>query len=184
MQSLETKSSRPSLEKTGLETETKSPVSITHITIAVWCPFESRVRTHHNCCSGLFEARNFTLQLRPLWKQGTCTLQLLLGPLWKQGAYTVGYSCCWDPFESRVGYLNINLQFLLGAPSMKLKKQSTYTFQCLLGALWKQITFKLQLLLEHFETKVPAQYRFCRWGPLKAEHLLIIYFAVHYMSGQ
>jgi len=50
-----------------------------------------------------------------------------------------------------------------------------------MGAPLKQITFKLQLLLGPFESKVPTHYNFFR-GPLQAEYLLMICFAVLYMS--
>ena len=37
----------------------ESIVGLLTLTTAVWGPFESIVLTHHNCCWGLFESKDF-----------------------------------------------------------------------------------------------------------------------------
>jgi len=44
-------------------------------------PFESKVFSHYNCC----------------W-----------GPLWKQSSPIIYCSCCWVPYESKVGYFALH----------------------------------------------------------------------------
>jgi len=159
-----------------------------HIIIAIWGPFESIAFAHYSCCwcplwkqvtytlyllleasskarylrisavgggplkarylhitvalGGLLENKEFCITVAvaaPLKTRYVgYTLQLLSGFLWKQSTYT--------------------FQFVLEAPSTKFKSAVLTHFRGSRGPLCKQITFKLQLLLE---------------APLKAKYLHI-----------
>jgi len=63
---------------------------------------------------------------------------------------------------------------LLGAP---LEARCLH-IKIAVGPFCEQITFKLQLMLGPFESKVPADYSFCR-GPLKAEYLHIAVYTLY-----
>ena len=108
------------------------------ITVSVGGLFETKVLSHCNYC------------LRPLWNHITCTLQLLLvAPLQTRYLHTtiaVGGLC-----ESKELYITVAV-----VGPFKSKVLTHYT--CCWGPLWKQITFKLQLLLG---------------APLKVKHLHI-----------
>ena len=130
-----------------------------YITVTVGVPFESKVRTHYNCCWG------------PLWKYVADILKLFLGTLWKQSTYTLQFF--WGPFNRPVArfqdlvgqdfcfYYMFKTNFfgrikiwggnappgLRACFSMKFNSRVLTYFRGCWGPLWKQITFKLQLLL-------------------------------------
>jgi len=111
-----------------------------HTTVDVGIPFESRrgLLIRYRCC------------WKPLWKQSTYTLQMLLGAHWKQSTYTLQMllgapskaeylhvrDAVGGPFESRVGLLT-HYRCCWG----QRWKQNTYALQIVFGAFWKQSTY-------------------------------------------
>jgi len=65
---------------------------------------------------------------------------------------------------------------------MKFKSSVLTHFRGCWGPLWQQIAFKLQLLLGPLWKQTTCTLQFLYGAPFTAEDLLVICFAVHYMS--